>query len=593
MENKNYNINLNPKPLSDSQIAKHKDFGALLEQLPGQSPAPKPAGPRGLYYIAGAVAAALIGVVMYFSLAVEAPGMTTEEFLASQPYVNPPFENIQKTFVSKTINADQGGVYEHENGSRVVIPPAAFVDETGAAVSGEVDIKYREFHDYIDFFLSGIPMEYDSAGQRYYLESAGMLEVYAEQDGKRLGIAPDKKLDVELISEIRVPANNRAAIPSFNIYQLDQEKRNWVYEGKDQIEAIPDESLIFDPDGNPVPPEDIEYRIALADIDSKERRELATIESSLPRPQTPVRPVKANGSDFSFNFDFSGDEYLVGRDADNLERSVQEEQQALNQLRQQYNNTIWQVAPGNTDFNEALVSQIEWEDMQLRPINNRDYELTLIDGDNQVKVVVNPVLMGDDYQAALDEFNTQMAAYEVEMAAREERLKDQKQLLADRIASERAMIEKEYQDKIASYRERGLDKEATVLMVNQKIINRFQVSSLGIWNCDRPLPPFVYNLKGLLVENQSKQHYQDNTAFLVDRNKNTFCRFYNSSKADVRFDGTSDNLMWIVNDKNQLAVYRPEQFKEIEKREGDYTFIMDLIDQKIESEEDLREILQF
>lgn len=45
-----------------------------------------------------------------------------------------------------------------------------------------VKITYREFADPIDFFVSGIPMEYDSAGRKYNFESSGMCEINAYKD---------------------------------------------------------------------------------------------------------------------------------------------------------------------------------------------------------------------------------------------------------------------------------------------------------------------------------------------------------------------------------------------------------------------------
>jgi len=79
--------------------------------------------------------------------------------------VNPPIPQAQKVFASYKVDAHKGGVYEYGNGSKITVPARAFVYEDGSEVTGEVELKYREFHDFVDFFLSGIPMEYDSAGQ--------------------------------------------------------------------------------------------------------------------------------------------------------------------------------------------------------------------------------------------------------------------------------------------------------------------------------------------------------------------------------------------------------------------------------------------
>ena len=585
MKNKNYKIDLNPKDLSPQEIEKHKDFDVLLQQYQS-APAKRPFNIKVLYYLAGSVAAALLGVFLYLGVFAD-QGMSTQEYLASQPYVSPPFEFIQPVYEKAVINGNQGGEYIYESGSKITVPPAAFVNNVGEVVSGDVDIKYREFHDFIDFFLSGIPMEYDSAGTSYVLESAGMVEIYAEQNGMRLNVAPGKEINVELVSEIRVPATDRDKLPSYNIYKLDKEKRNWVYKGQDDMEVVEEDmtSMFTDSLGNA---SDSEFLQELAQIDQKEKVELAAIESKIPRPVTPIQPERANGNDYVFNFDFA-DEAVGFRNPTQTEGTTHEE---INQLRRQYANTLWQVAPDNEDFNEEMVSQIAWEDMKLEQINSRDYELTLINPDMEIKVIVNPVLNSKDYETALQQFSEDFAVYQEEIAEREEALRVQKEELEKRIQLEREAAEKKYEEKLAIYRANGREDLATDLMIRKKVINRFAANSLGTWNCDRPLPPAVYRLKGEFVDNKSKKYNQD-MAYMVDKNQNTVYRFYANEKADVLYNKFSENLLWIVTRENKLAVFPPEKFKAIDKKEGDYTFVMNLVDEAIASEEDVRRILQF
>jgi hypothetical protein len=586
MKNKNYNFNLNPKDLSSQEINKHKDFDALLQQV-STIPAKKPFNIKVLYYLAGSIAAALLGVFLYFGLFAD-QGMTTQQYLASQAYVNPPFENIKPTYEKAVINVNQGGEYIYESGSKITVPPAAFVDNKGELVNGEVDIKYREFHDFIDFFLSGIPMEYDSAGVNYALESAGMVEIFAEQNGIRLNVAPGKEIHVELVSEIMIPATDREKIPAFNIYKLDEGKRNWVYKGQDDIEFIEDDmsDLLNDSISGNNPNQS--FLQELAQIEQKENAELAAIESNTPKQPTPLKPERANGSDYVFNFDFT-DETLGFRNTNQVAGTAHEE---INQLRKQYANTLWQVAPDNPDFNEEMVSQIAWEDMKLEQINSRDYELTLLNPNKEIKVIVNPVLNSQDYDAALEEFNQDFAIYKTQIAEREEVLRTQKEALDKRIKLEREVAKKKYEEMLAIYKANGRDDLATNLMVRQKVINRFSASSLGTWNCDRPLPPAVYRLKGEFVDNKSTKYNQE-MAYLVDKNKNTVYRFYAKEKANVLYNKFSENLLWIVTRDNKLAIFPAEKFKNIDKKEGDYTFVMDLHDETIASEEDVRRILQF
>jgi hypothetical protein len=277
------------------------------------------------------------------------------------------------------------------------------------------------------------------------------------------------------------------------------------------------------------------------------------------------------------------------RNNNQIEGTAHEE---INQLRRQYANTLWQVSPNNEDFNEDMIGQIAWEDMKLEQINNRDYELTLINPNKEIKVIVNPVLSSQDYDVALQEFNQDFATYQTQIAERESLLKAQKEELEQRIKLERQIAQRNYEETLAIYKENGREDLATDLMIKKRVVNRFAANSLGTWNCDRPLPPAVYRLKGDFVDNKSTKYTHD-MAYLVDKNKNTVYRFYAKDKANVIYNKLSENLMWIITKENKLAIFPPEKFKEIDAKEGDYTFVMNLVDQDIASEEDVRKILQF
>jgi len=205
---KNYDIRFNPKGLSSEEIARHQDFDALLNLLDESKPEAPTQRPvvRRMYIWGGAVAAAVVGALFFFGLNNTSPDYPTQmaEHFNTKPYIDQPLNQIKPQFASYKVNANEGGVFEYKNGSRLVVPKAAFVNDKGALIEGEVDLQYREYHDYVDFFLSGIPMYYDSLSTRYTLESAGMMEIFAEKDGKRVKMAPNKTIAVELVSEIDV-----------------------------------------------------------------------------------------------------------------------------------------------------------------------------------------------------------------------------------------------------------------------------------------------------------------------------------------------------------------------------------------------------
>lgn len=584
---KNYNFKKNINEPSSEDIARHKDFEQLLAQMGESVPEAKPvrmSSLRSVYLWAGAAAAVLlIGVLLYVGLQQQLP--SAEEFYASediyfeqQPYVNAPLPQVQPQFASFKVEANQGGTFEYESGSKLVVPVAAFMDDYGNLIEGEVDIKYREFHDYVDFFLSGIPMVYDSAGIEYNLESAGMMEIYAEQNGVRVNMAPGKSIDVELISNIAAP--NMNVPPDFNIYKLDEEARAWVYQTVDDIEFAEEEDLFADIDPDDDSPENlikIDYREALAAIQQKKREQLASLEAKFPVPTEPIQPRRRNGTMPSMELDF----------LDNLNNN----DPASADLRQKYDGVVWQISPNSPPFNENA-AQIVWEDFKLEQRNKRDFELTLIKGDNQLKILINPVLNADQYQKALAEFEEEFKQFEIAQAERQQQITTEQAAIEAQLAEERALADANFDERIAKYREAGNDKAVTEEIIKRKVINRFSASSFGTWNCDRPLPPFIYELASTFKNKKGKK-YANNTGYLVDKRRNTVQKFYATTGTRIRFDKNTDNLLWLVTDDNKIARFTPSDFKQIEEGQQEYVFELEEVDQEIDDEKDVRKILDF
>lgn len=579
-----YDIQRNvPEPGSE-QIQGHRDFDGLLEQLaqqpevetPTQATPTTPPRPRvrRLYWGAGlAVAAALAVVLIVLPLFQNQNGLTNTEdqyqaiaaaYHAERPYVDPPLPGIRNDLQQRAVTASEGGVIEFVNGSRIVVPRAAFVSDRGAAVTGEVEVFYREMHDPVDFFLSGIPMTYDSAGVSYTLESAGMMEIYAEQNGQRVRLAPGKSLDVELVSEISMPLMD---IPQgYNIYELDTAARNWVYRDVDRQEVISplDER-------HPAAGAEQEYRAELQQIDRDVAAVEAAIEREIPmRGTAPVRPVQSNSGDFVFDLDLS--QYRGDR----------------SNLR---DGTLWQFAPGQTVRPEDLDRQ--WADVTIEALGGRDYRITFLATEPLV-VIANPVLVGSDYDAALAQYERDVQAYETaQRAAREAREAARRNRLAE-LEEKRRIAALNYQEALDELRQQGKIDEATNEMVRRRVINRFSADRMGYWNCDRPLPP-IYAAARVSFQDQAGNRFDNKTVFLVDKTRNTVDEFVASEKGTMlRFDRRTDKICWIVTDDNRLAVFKPEQFARLNVAPGetpDLNFEMEIIEASLEDERDVRRVL--
>lgn len=581
---KQYKIHVNPKRLTSLQIARHKNFGKLLQQFQSQ-PKPKPIV-RRLLYAVGAVAAVLAGLIIFSQLFNnQSFEQKQKAWFASQPFIHPPLYGIKPQFASFRINPNAGGIYEYPSGSRLIVPAAAFLDENGQTVSGEVTLHYREMHDFIDFFLSGIPMTYDSAGVTYNLESAGMIEIFAEQDGKKVKMKPGKFINIELVSRVNIPPSMTVP-PGFNIYRLDEAKRNWVYQEIDRMEVLEDdlESDVLN-ENSPFYPVQNEFREKMQAIQIREASEMARIEASIPKMKEPVKPQKAGNADYVFDLDFND------LKKPNATGPAAEMQQELAELYRQYEKMLWQLSPQSKISPEQLQKEFsQVTNLSIRKLNNQDYELTLEKNGQSLTVIVNPVLTGTDFTNALAEYTRDFERWQQHIAEREAKLAAQKEALRRQIEEEKQLARMALDEKIAALRAKGLDYAANEEIIKKKVINRFTASEFGIWNCDRPLPPDVLQLAANFTDQYGRK-FENTTAYLVDKSRNTVYRFLADNETILRFNRNSENLLWLMTPDNKIAVFRPEHFKQIPGGAEKHTFVLQEIDKKIQDEHDVREIL--
>jgi hypothetical protein len=145
----------------------------------------------------GAVAAALLlmMVVTVFSC------KNVKEVIGFK--LSPPIPALNPALNEFTIDAAMGGQIDLPSGTSIIVPPLALIDKQGNTIQGKATIKYREFHKADEVFLSGIPLAYtDSMGIDRIMQTGGMFEITAAQDGNELAIAENKNITVNLASYI-------------------------------------------------------------------------------------------------------------------------------------------------------------------------------------------------------------------------------------------------------------------------------------------------------------------------------------------------------------------------------------------------------
>ena len=140
---------------------------------------------------------------------------------------NPPLPELDIPFQKFEIDPNQPTVLYSKYGAKINIPSNAFLDENGNVIKEKVVLSFREFYNPLDFYLAGIPMEYQDGGVEKVFESGGMVELNASSNQKSLFVNPANKINVDLYSWTKSK--------DFNLYDLDKSTGKWIEKGKDSV----------------------------------------------------------------------------------------------------------------------------------------------------------------------------------------------------------------------------------------------------------------------------------------------------------------------------------------------------------------------
>ncbi len=560
----NYNIKRNAPEPSQEDIQKFMDFDALLEahrnaETPQEgavvrmftSPREGQIGSRMRRWIvmgtglAAAAAVALLLIVRSLNdLPTPAQSLAVADaYFAQQPYVNPPLASVEPKGRPIKVNAAEGATLDLDAGTRLVIPRTAFQSDRGQLIeSGDVDIYYREMHDAVDFFVAGVPMTYDSAGTRHYLQSAGMIEIIALHNGQPVGMAPGKTIRIELSSNIAAQADG--SWPSFKVYHLDTVARNWVFYGKS--------AMVFEADAN------LEQLEGLTPAD-RLNAEKAAILVADPKPEAPMKPVKPDGKAVSFELDLKDGSLPVEPGSEEAIASLQK-------------GAIWQVRPNSPAFNENALN-LEWKSARLKRLSEVEYELTLIGEANELRLLVQPVITGKDFERAQNSYDEAIQAYEAKLAEWEKRTTDKIAALESR------------------YNQEATDKGATASTQTRQVRHIFDINAFGIWNCDRPAPLAKSSFRIRMIEDQNGTRYPNQTAYLSDENGQSIYQLHTGRGSTVYFDQKKGYLLWMMTPDGKIALVKTKaEWAQSNPKKG-VKLKVQTIDRAIRNEADIRRVL--
>lgn len=566
-------VNLNRTPLSPEEINAAMDFDGLLNPQAGVTMKGSKIKylKKGMYLISTAVV--LIGGYYVWNLynstepnSIEQASIVVpdqEEFNEPEALlkevINPPLKGYEKDYNLATVNAQNGGIVRLGS-SDVIVPTNAFVDKDGNLISGDVELRYKEYKDVLDIFLSGIPMEYDSAGVSYTFESNGMFELNGFQNNEAVAIAPNKSLEVKMDIEEQKPG--------FSEYYLNEDTGNWEFLNGQRYEV--DQKLV-----------NLTEDIASNEEESNDAEE---IPGKIDSPETDALEAKIQNTASQKK---QLNQPMKPREADPALPQIQLEVnfEDFPELKA-FKNTLFQVAEEDVkDFNMAWGEET-WTDMSINKSSKPGYYRMVFSKPGRREMVkAAPVLAEKDMDNAMEVYDELYSQYqnsldslEVEKKRMERELKEAR----EKIKQE----QKEFREKI----ERENEQRKKANYTTNNITALFTVNRFGVFNCDTPrnLPKGKTVLANYETENGDPIHQ---TIKLIEEGNRAIYHFYSGYK-QLKFNPNQKNLLISVTDDNKIAVVKPEEFKEIEKKSGKCVIKMKECEEELTSKREIEEFVK-
>jgi hypothetical protein len=553
---KNFKINMNRPPLNDSDLSPKGDFNQLLKNYKALK---APFYKTAKFWIgSSATLVATIAAVLVYTNVIDT---ASDDFkFKSDSCINPPVDNADIKPDTYLVNAESDSTVVHSSGSQIHIPANAFLDENGNPVKGLVEVKYREFTNPADIFLAGIPMTYDSAGEQYHFESAGMMEIAASQNGIALQTNPAAIITVDMVS------NNPE--DKFNTYYLDTATKKWEYLEQVNYTGKKVESPVVAGDSSTVPfdtkavyavtPDDPEVAVK-EQLVFANRNEILQLEK-----QKPIEPRKLDKNKHRFSISVDEKEFPE---------------------MASYNNLKFQVEDKSYD---ALKAKVLWENVEMQRIEGSvNYQITFSNTKEEYVVIASPVFDDKDFNEARKIYETKFADYQAKLTQKKA---DEAKLKADleaRAKEMEARIQKEIEEQV----QRRKEYEGR-LEQNNLVLRTFQVQRFGFWNCDQPCNlPKGANVVAKLVDAKTNEPLRIQTCYLVEKGRNAIFTYYVDGLANFRYDPGKENIVWAVMSDLKVAILKPAEFKSMQVKHGEMKLELTVLDRKFESSVEVKEYL--
>jgi hypothetical protein len=364
-----------------------------------------PAKPMGKWFLAGIalVTAVVTTVFIYFGgEKPPAPSSSTRGENSTEiasgvsldgydKFVKPAFQGLNVPYSTYPVSAKQGGKIETPNGTEIIVPENAFVDAKGNEVKGEVEIKYREFHNVAEVMASGIPMKFEEQGQTYDFQTAGMIDIRGESEGQPVFVADNKEIGIKMASF--------AKEKDYNLYFLDPVTQKWQELGQPESAMNEEKQQAI----NALPPLP-EKPVA---PQAQQQVEKAGVEFS---PLGEQKPIKLDQKGVKNEFDFGVD------------------WQQFPELKP-FKSLKWKAVDESLVKKNPWIFTEVWSNMKFvaKDTEKREYSIELTNYRTKFTMVVTPLLDGKDFEKEFEKYKKLEAEFE---AARLRQIEEMNRLQA-------------------------------------------------------------------------------------------------------------------------------------------------------------------
>ena len=480
-------FNLDRQKLSAEHIAKKERFDQVLDSYKHLK---VPLYQKPWFY--GSVGFSVVALIVGLSLfsGDKEPAENPEKLAASAtvvgdlqdtPCIQPISETSDLAFNVYSIDPQKGGNIVLGTGTEIRIPANSLL----AKENSPVEMRVREFQNKEEAFIAGIPMD---EGQSNAFESAGMIEIRAEQNGQTVQINPEKPLDVSL-ALYKNPTD-------FQFWYLDEKEKKWSKH----------DALFSKEDLKDNKKELKKVEITLKKVNEKIDVCVEKLEQ-VAQPETNNSLIPTLGSrKLQIDFDEKDFPELKG-----------------------YKDIEFEYVTYNEEVAKVLKSQV-WNAVSLKKAG--DYVALFSNSKGSQSVKVRPVLKGKTLQEVENQLKEANEFRESEF----KRLTLEKESLQKRAlqlqAKYEGMIEDMQLDLNNAYAqgiENRKNRFATETVMNQATAD-FQVTRFGLYNCDKPIPYPPSRNEYFIYADANDNELNPESVYVFDLKKD--CR-YNFSRGGL------------------------------------------------------------